>query len=60
MKFFTDKVELFTKREIFAYDYLSESKDKLYERIEVLNNIVNKKSRVVVTTIEAIMQKNDS
>ena len=56
LRFFTDKIDLFTKREIFAYDYLAESKDKLYERISVLNNIINKKSKVVVATIEAIMQ----
>ena len=56
LSFFTNKVELFPKREIFAYDYLAESKDTLYERIGVLNNIVNKKNKVIITTIEAIMQ----
>ena len=56
LSFFTDKIDLFTKREIFAYDYIAESKDNLYERITTLNNIMNKKTNVVVTTIEAIMQ----
>ena len=56
LSFFTNKVELFPKREIFAYDYLAESKDTLYERIGVLNNIINKKNKVIITTIEAIMQ----
>ena len=56
LKFFTDKIDFFPKREIFAYDYLAESKDTLYERISVLNNIINKKNKVIVTTIEAIMQ----
>ncbi len=56
LEFFTDKIDVFTKREIFAYDYLAESKDSLYERISTLNNIVNKKTKVVVTTIEAVMQ----
>ncbi len=56
LKFFTDNIDLFTKREIFIYDYIAESKDNLYERISVLNNIINKKTKVVITTIEAIMQ----
>ena len=49
-------IDFFPKKEILAYDYLTESKDSLFERIEVLNNIVNKKTKIIVTTIEAIMQ----
>ena len=56
LRFFIDKVEYFGKREIASYDYVSESKDLPYSRIEVLNKIRNKEVNVVVTTIEAIMQ----
>ena len=56
LKYFEDKVEFFPKKEIFAYDYLAESKDVLFDRIQVLNNIINKKSKVIVTTAEAVMQ----
>ena len=56
LAYFEDNVEYFPKKEILAYDYLTESKDSLFERIEVLNNIINKKAKVIVTTIEAVMQ----
>ena len=56
IKYFTDKVVLFPKKEIVTYDYVAESKDLPYQRIECLNEIVTKKSLIVVTTIEAVMQ----
>ncbi len=56
LAYFEDSIEYFPKKEILAYDYLTESKDSLFERIEVLNNIVNKKARIIVTTVEAVMQ----
>lgn len=56
LTYFDENVEFFPKKEIFAYDYIADSKDSLYERINILNNIVNKKSKIIVTTIEAIMQ----
>ncbi len=57
LRFYTDKIEYFGKREIASYDYITESKDLPYARIEVLNKIHNKEAKIVVTTIEAIMQK---
>ena len=57
LKYFTDKVTLFPKKEIVTYDYIAESKDLPYERIEALNQIISKKTPIIVTTIEAIMQK---
>ena len=57
IKYFTDKVVLFPKKEIVTYDYIAESKDLPYKRIEALNEIKAKKNLIVVTTIEAIMQK---
>ena len=57
LKYFIDNVEYFPRREISIYDYDAESKDIEYERIKVLNNIYNNKSKVIITTIEAIMQK---
>ena len=47
----------FPKKEISPYDYVSQSKDLPYERIHALNKIYQEKVSVVVTTIEAIMQK---
>lgn len=57
LKFFGEKIDFFPKREIITFDYIAESKDALFDRISVLNNIVNQKSKIVVTTIEAAMQK---
>ena len=67
MRYFTNNVVYFPKREIASYDYVAESKDLPYERIEALNKIFEqeksdkKKSKgnslIVVTTIEALMQK---
>ena len=57
IKYFTDKVVLFPKKEIVTYDYIAESKDLPYERIETLNKIKEKRTPILVTTIEAIMQR---
>src|SRR5699024_679584 len=50
-------VKYFPKKEIAAYDYDAESNDIEYDRIEILNNIYDKKTNVIVTTVEAVMQK---
>ena len=60
LSYFTNEFEevlYFPKREIASYDYIAESKDLPYERIDVLNKIQKKKAKIVVTTIEALMQK---
>ncbi len=57
LRFFTDKIEYLGKKEIASYDYIAESKDLPFERIDVLNKIYNKEARIVVTTIEAVMQQ---
>ena len=57
LKYFTDKVVFFPKKEIVTYDYVAESKDLPYERIEALNKIQGMKTGIIVTTIEATMQK---
>lgn len=57
IKNFTEKVVLFSKKEIVTYDYFAESKDLPYQRIEALNEIISKKNLIIVTTIEAVMQK---
>ena len=57
IKYFTDNVVIFPKKEVVTYDYVAESKENLYERIEALNKIKSKKTLIVVTTIEAVMQK---
>ena len=57
IRYFTDKVYAFPKKEILTYDYVAESKDLPYERIDVLNKIYDNKNIIVVTTIEAVQQK---
>lgn len=57
LEYFTGDINYFPKREIVTYDYLAESKDNLYTRINTLNNIYNNKAKVIVTTIEAVMQR---
>ena len=60
LSYFTNEFEevlYFPKREIASYDYIAESKDLPYERIEVLNKIQKNKAKIVVTTVEALMQK---
>ncbi len=57
LEYFTENVTYFPRREILAYDYLAESKDISYERINCLNNIYDKKAKIVVTTIEAVSQE---
>ena len=57
IKYFIDKVYVFPKKEILTYDYVAESKDLPYERIDVLNKIYDNKNIVIVTTIEAVQQK---
>lgn len=55
--YFTDNVVFFPKKEIVTYDYIAESKELPYQRIEALNQIKAKKNLIVVTSTEAIMQK---
>ena len=63
LKYFCEDVLYFPKREIAAYDYDTRSKDLPYERIETLNKLFEisrgsiDKNYIVVTTIEALMQK---
>lgn len=57
LKNFREEVLFFPKKEIVTYDYVAESKDLPYERIETLSQIAEKKIPFVVTTIEAMMQK---
>ena len=47
----------FPKREMVAYDYVAESKDLPFERIQVLHQMKQRKRWIVVTTIEAMMQE---
>ena len=57
LNYFTDKIIYLPKKEIVTYDYLAESKDLPYERIEALNKIQELKTGIVVTTVEAAIQK---
>lgn len=57
LSFFENNVEFFPKREIVPYDFVAESKDLPYERINVLNKLKQGKVKIIVTTAEALMQK---
>ena len=57
LKYFAGKIVYLPKKEIVTYDYVAESKNLPYERIEALNQIIRKKNLIVVTTIESLMQK---
>ena len=57
IQYFTDNIVLFPKKEIVTYDYIAESKELPYQRIEAFNQIKSRKNLIVVTTVEAITQK---
>ncbi len=57
LMYFTSKVAYFPKKDIVTYDYIAESKDLPYERIETLNRMYNKNIDIVITTVEACMQR---
>lgn len=57
LAYFTNDTLFFPKREIFAYDYIAESKETFYARMNVLNRLHSGTAKVIVTTIEALMQK---
>ncbi len=57
LKFFTDKVYFLPKKEILTYDYIAESKNLPYERINVLNKIYKQQNSIIVTSIETLKQK---
>ena len=57
LAFFGEKIKFFPKRDVISFDYVAESKDILFKRISVLNKLVKKDKKIIVTTIEAAMQK---
>lgn len=52
-----EQISFFPKKEIVTYDYLAESKELPYERMDTLNRMYAGSVKMVVTTIEALMQK---
>ena len=57
LAYFGEKVKFFPKRDVISFDYVAESKDILFKRISVLNKLVKNDKKIIVTTIEAAMQK---
>ncbi|MDR0978377.1 MAG: transcription-repair coupling factor [Lachnospiraceae bacterium] len=57
LKLYNDNVVYFPKKEILGFDYLAESKDYAYKRMDALNDICNNESKLIVTTVEAATQK---
>lgn len=56
IKFFTDKVIYFPKKELVTYDYIAGSHDLLHERIDNLNKIFRGEANIIVVGIECLMQ----
>ena len=61
LKKFIKQTYFFPKKEITSYDYVAQSKEIEYKRIDVLNKMYLAKQQkepiIIVTTIEAVMQK---
>ncbi len=57
IQYFNKKVAFFNKKEIVTYDYVAESKELLYKRIDTLNKINENNVDIIITTIEACMQE---
>ena len=57
LSYFEEDVLFFPKRDVTSFDYISESKDVLFDRISVLNKLIEHENIIIVTTIEAAMQK---
>ena len=57
LSYFNSNVVYFPKKDIVTYDYIAESKELPYERINALNKLYNNEVEILVTTIEACMQE---
>lgn len=57
LAYFKDTIKFFPKRDVLSFDYIAESKDTIFDRISVLNRLTKKENQIIVTTIEAAMQK---
>ena len=53
----SNQIVYIPKKEISPYDYESQSKELPYERIDAFNKIYEKQGKIIVTTIESLMQK---
>ena len=56
IKYFQRKVAFFPKKETVTYEYIAQSKDIFYDRIDTLNKLMNNEIEILVTTIESLMQ----
>ena len=57
MQFFKEEIKFFKKKDITSFDFIAESKDELYDRIDILNSLINNEKPIIVTTIEAVSQQ---
>ncbi len=55
--FLGEDAVFFPSREIMLHDIEAKSYDDVFERIKALSRIVNKEYKIVVTSVEAIIQK---
>ena len=58
LKFFEeDEILVYPKREVVYYDIDTMSKDATMDRLNVYTKLYNSEAKVIVTTIEALLQK---
>ena len=61
MKFFSDdEILIYPKKEVIYYDIDTMNKDTTMDRISVYTKLYNSEAKVILTTIEALMQKTIS
>lgn len=58
MNFFDDSnIDVYPKKEVVYYDIDTMNKDNTMDRLKVYTNLYNTESTIILTTIEALMQK---
>jgi len=58
LDFFTDEnITIFPKRDIVYYDVETTNKDAVMDRLSVYSKLYNSQNLIILTTIEALMQK---
>lgn len=61
MKFFSDEeILIFPKKNVVYYDIDTMNKDATMDRIKVYTKLYNSDAKIIITTIEALMQKTIS
>ena len=61
IKFFSNEdILIFPKKEVVYYDIDTMNKDTTMDRISIYTKLYNSEAKIIITTIEALMQKTIS